>query len=129
MAESGTRSSNHEIEIVYSTVKLEVSSTTPALSLDPLLFARAEKKGLAKVTFNEISTDQSDSTTQILGSNLCVGGSLRVTVIAYVLLKDILKAWQQIKLEGDVDKVLDNDLAMLAHSSVIKNRERLYKAS
>ena len=39
------------------------------------------------------------------------------------------KAWQQIKLEGDVDKVLDNDLAMLGHPSVIKNTERLYKAS
>ena len=48
-----------------------------------------------------------------------MGGSLRVSVIAYL---DILKAWQQIKLEGDVDKVLDNDLAMLGHSTVIKEQ-------
>ena len=63
------------------------------LALSYLLFERAKKEGLAKVTFNEISTDQSDSTTQILGSNLCV-----VSVIAYLPLKDILKAW---RLEGD----------------------------
>ena len=84
------------------------------------------ERGSSKGHVNEVSTDQSDSTIQILGSNLCVGGSLRVTVIAYLLL---MKEWQQIKLEGDVDKVLDNDLAMLGHSTVIKNRERLYKAS
>ena len=31
--------------------------------------------------------------TQTLGNNLCVGGSLRVSVIAYLLGKDSLKAW------------------------------------
>ena len=39
-----------------------------------------------------------------------------------MLLKDILKPWQQIKLEGNVDNVLDDDLAMLRHSSAVKEQ-------
>ena len=44
MAEVGTRSSmtsNHEIEIVYSTVELEVSSTPQVLPFEPLFIVHA----------------------------------------------------------------------------------------
>ena len=39
----------------------------------PFLALVLRKKGLVKVTFDWILADQSDSVTQILGSNLCVG--------------------------------------------------------